>query len=99
EGWVAEEALAIGVFCALRGKDFEEAVAIAVNHSGDSDSTGSIAGQIVGTFAGKWVIPARWLDELELRLEIEILADDLYDCFHSRGRRSEEEWRQRYPGC
>ncbi|RYG42146.1 ADP-ribosylglycohydrolase family protein, partial [bacterium] len=31
EGWVAEEALAIGVFCALRGKDFEEAVAMAVN--------------------------------------------------------------------
>ncbi|RYG37819.1 ADP-ribosylglycohydrolase family protein [bacterium] len=98
EGWVAEEALAVGLFAALRGRDFEEAVVLAVNHSGDSDSTGSIAGQLVGTFAGVHSIPARWLDELELRLDIEILADDLYDYFHYRGRRSEEEWWQRYPG-
>ena len=42
-GWVAEEALAIAVYCSLMAKTFEEGVAYAVNHSGDSDSTCSIS--------------------------------------------------------
>jgi ADP-ribosylglycohydrolase len=40
-GWVAEEALAIGVYAALTAQgDFVRGVRNAVNHSGDSDSTG-----------------------------------------------------------
>ena len=43
EGWVGEEALAIAVFCALKHSgDFRQAIIAAVNHSGDSDSTGAI---------------------------------------------------------
>jgi ADP-ribosyl-[dinitrogen reductase] hydrolase len=41
--WVGEEALAIGLCCALAAPDLEAGVVAAVNHSGDSDSTGSIA--------------------------------------------------------
>ena len=37
---MAEEALAIAVFCALAAPDFESGVLTAVNHGGDSDSTG-----------------------------------------------------------
>lgn len=48
EGWIAEEALAIAVYCALSANDFRSGVTLAVNHSGDSDSTGSIAGQLLG---------------------------------------------------
>ena len=44
-GWVAEEALAISVYCVLATADPAEAMALAVNHSGDSDSTGSITRQ------------------------------------------------------
>ena len=45
QGWVAEEALGIAVYCALSaGKDFAAGVCLAVNHGGDSDSTGAIAG-------------------------------------------------------
>ena len=44
EGWVAEEALAIAIYCALVAKDFRHGVMLAVNHDGDSDSTGAIAG-------------------------------------------------------
>ncbi|MBW1891199.1 MAG: ADP-ribosylglycohydrolase family protein, partial [Deltaproteobacteria bacterium] len=41
QGWVAEEALAIGVYCALvAGSDFQKGITLAVNHGGDSDSTG-----------------------------------------------------------
>jgi ADP-ribosylglycohydrolase len=62
-GWVAEEALAISLFCALRAETFEHGVRLAVNHSGDSDSTGSLTGQLLGTLCGADAIPSRWLDK------------------------------------
>ncbi|RYZ07802.1 MAG: ADP-ribosylglycohydrolase family protein [Myxococcales bacterium] len=76
-GWVAEEALAISLFCALRAESFEHGVRLAVNHGGDSDSTGSLTGQLLGTLGGDSVVPQRWLDELELRDVIETVATDL----------------------
>jgi len=66
EGWVAEEALAISVYCALCAPDFEQALVVAVNHSGDSDSTGAITGNLLGAAAGTAQIPERWLEPLEL---------------------------------
>lgn len=78
EGWVAEEALAISVYCALVAKDFRDGIILAVNHDGDSDSTGSITGNLLGTMLGVSVIPSRWLDGLELRSVIAELAGDLY---------------------
>jgi ADP-ribosylglycohydrolase len=44
---------------------FREAIALAVNHSGDSDSTGSIAGNILGAFYGEACLPPEWLEFLE----------------------------------
>jgi len=93
-GWVAEEALAIAVYCALvHHDDFSAGVRLAVNHGGDSDSTGAIAGNILGTLLGVEAIPARWLEALELREEITAVADDL-----QAGYRDTDEWHQRYPG-
>jgi ADP-ribosyl-[dinitrogen reductase] hydrolase len=77
-GWVAEEALGIALFCALTAPTFEEGVVLAVNHSGDSDSTGAIAGNILGALLGNGAIPERWLGPLELREEIENLAAELW---------------------
>ena len=80
QGWVGEEALAIGLYCALVAPSFEEGVVLAVNIDGDSDSTGSIAGNILGTMLGTAAIPERWLAPLELRETIITVAEDLYDC-------------------
>lgn len=92
-GWVAEEALAISVYCALvYENDFAAGVRLAVNHSGDSDSTGAITGNILGARLGVGAIPERWLAELELRAELETLAEDL-----TIGRVDSEEWGARYP--
>ncbi len=77
EGWVAEEALAIGIYSALKAENFEDCVIMAVNHDGDSDSTGSIAGQLAGIIHGFSAIPERWLSPLELRNTITMVADDL----------------------
>ncbi|WP_434773258.1 ADP-ribosylglycohydrolase family protein [Pseudomonas entomophila] len=79
EGWVAEEALAIAVYCALVAPDFEQAVILAVNHDGDSDSTGAIVGNLLGAWHGVQAIPERWLAPLELRGVIAELAQDLHD--------------------
>ncbi|ALB63958.1 NrtR-regulated ADP-ribosyl-glycohydrolase DraG [Cronobacter condimenti 1330] len=77
EGWVAEEALAIAVYCALRARSFEEGVLMAVNHSGDSDSTGAIAGNLLGAMYGLTAIPEHWQTRLELNAVIQEMADDL----------------------
>jgi ADP-ribosyl-[dinitrogen reductase] hydrolase len=73
-GWVGEEAMAIGLHAALVGSDFATALRLAVNHSGDSDSTGSICGNILGARDGVSAIPSAWLSVLELRDVIERLA-------------------------
>lgn len=77
EGWTAEEALGIAVFCSLRASSFEDGVVMAVNITGDSDSTGAITGNILGARMGAGSIPDRWREPLELREVIEAIADDL----------------------
>ncbi|MEU7000671.1 ADP-ribosylglycohydrolase family protein [Nonomuraea sp. NPDC046570] len=75
--WVAEEALAIGVYCALAEPSFEAALLLAVNHSGDSDSTGAVCGNILGLVHGEAGLPRTWVRELEGRETIIRLADEL----------------------
>jgi ADP-ribosylglycohydrolase len=94
-GWTAEEALAIALYCAMRARNFTEGVLMAVNHSGDSDSTGSLTGNLLGILFGVEAIPRHWLDKLELRDVIDRLATDLDAvCRHSV---QFEEIREAYP--
>ncbi|MCD7885587.1 MAG: ADP-ribosylglycohydrolase family protein [Lachnospiraceae bacterium] len=80
EGWVAEETLAIAVYCSLRYEnDFSKGVIAAVNHNGDSDSTGAVAGNILGAWLGYDAIEEKWKRNLEFRRMILELADDLYE--------------------
>jgi ADP-ribosylglycohydrolase len=66
EGWVGEEALAIAVYSTLVGQGFARIVQIAANHSGDSDSTASIAGQLWGAAWGLAGIPECWIQRLDI---------------------------------
>ena len=92
-GWVGEEALAISLYCALvAGNDLARGVRLAVNHSGDSDSTGSITGNIMGALLGEQAIPAEWLDRLELHDVIRQVGEDLFDAFQGTAA-----WLKRYP--
>lgn len=80
EGWIAEEALAIAVYCALRyPNDFSKCLIASVNHKGDSDSTGAIAGNILGALVGFDAIDERWKNRLELKDLILEIADALCD--------------------
>ena len=87
EGWVAEETWAIALYCAIRHIDsVEDAIIASVNHDGDSDSTGSVCGNIMGAIYGYEHIKERNIfcpegkkleDVLELSEIILALADDL----------------------
>jgi ADP-ribosylglycohydrolase len=97
-GWVAEEALAIAVYAALsHPADLRAALLLAVNHSGDSDSTGAICGHLLGAELGEAALPPDWLPRLEGRRVIERLADDLVTETTSSAPLS-ETWEQSYPG-
>lgn len=47
-GWTAEEALSIALYACLCARSFDDGLQIALLHSGDSDSTGAIAGNMLG---------------------------------------------------
>jgi ADP-ribosylglycohydrolase len=76
-GWIAEECLAIAVYCALTAPDARSALLISVNHSGDSDSTGAVCGNLVGALYGAAALPADWLAVVEGRELIVRMADAL----------------------
>ena len=79
EGWTGEEALAIALYCASKHFDsFENAMIAAVNHGGDSDSTGAVTGNILGAAIGYEAIPQYYKDDLEMHELILHMADDLY---------------------
>lgn len=82
KGWVAEEALAIAIYCSLKySDDFSKGVIAAVNHGGDSDSTGAITGNILGALVGYNAIENKWKNNLECADIILEIADDLcYGC-------------------
>lgn len=82
EGWVAEETLAIAIYCSLRYPNgFSKGIIAAVNHSGDSDSTGAVTGNILGAMVGYHAIADQWKNDLECADVILEMADDLcYGC-------------------
>jgi ADP-ribosylglycohydrolase len=108
-GWVAEEALAIAVYCAVAADPADPVTALlaAVNHSGDSDSTGAICGNLVGAALGDLALPWDWLAELEGGELVARVADDLVRECASTVSVSEPEgfgaatpaWFARYPGA
>lgn len=77
-GWVAEEAVAIALYAFLKHKkDVKKALICAANHNGDSDSTASICGNMIGAYLGEEALPKDWLESLELKEIIAEIADKL----------------------
>jgi ADP-ribosylglycohydrolase len=99
EGWVGEEALAIALYCAVKYRDdFDRMLTAAVNHDGDSDSTGAIAGNILGLIIGYDAIPEKYKTDLELHDTILTLADDL--CTAWKGTPTDPvRWERKYGAC
>lgn len=84
-GWVAEETLAIAVYCCAKHfDDFEKAMIASVNHGGDSDSTGAVTGNILGAAIGYEAIPQHFKEDLQLHDVILHVADDLWRGYTTR---------------
>jgi len=111
EGWTGEEAWAISLYCVMKHFDsVSDAIIAAVNHDGDSDSTGAITGNIMGAIYGYEVVKSQNIfcpegKELEQTLELSdiilALADDLYCgcCIsgHSPLNTAQQrQWHERY---
>lgn len=78
EGWGGEETLGIALYCSLKYQnDFSKGVITAVNHKGDSDSTGAVTGNILGALLGYAAIEDKWKKDIELSDVIWEMADDL----------------------
>ena len=80
--WIA---LAASAVCAMGGADSRSllvslaGIIAAVNHKGDSESTGAIAGNLLGAKLGYEAIPNEFKDHLELHELLLAMADKLYE--------------------
>ncbi len=111
EGWVGDEAWAIALYCTVRHIDsITESIIAAVNHDGDSDSTGAIAGNMMGAVYGYEAIQKQRIfcpegcgieEILELSEIILALADDLatgcgIDADKAVDTPEKQRWHKRY---
>lgn len=98
EGWVAEESLAVAIYSVLKYKNsFKDAIVCAINHDGDSDSTGKTAGNIIGAVVGLSNIPEYYISNLELKDLILDLTDDLLtDVPILDNKVIDQEWKDKY---
>ena len=99
EGWVAEETLAIAIYCSVKYQDdFSKALCVSVNHDGDSDSTGAVTGNILGAYLGYEKIPAQWKENLECADVIDEIALDLcHGCIMTEySTYKDSEWEMKY---
>lgn len=107
-GWTGEEALSIAIACAVSARTFEAGVLVAVNHSGDSDSTGSITGNILGSLFDQGGIDWDWRQTVQFLDLMESMACDAALEFHGEPPSDSDfsresaadfaDWWQHYPG-
>jgi len=109
-GWIGPEALAIAVFAVLaaefRGGAPHDIVRtgllLSVNHSGDSDAVGSIAGSLLGARYGRAALPHRWADTVDAGAVLGRLSTDYCTEFGLTPPRDAhgqptDDWFDRYP--
>ncbi|GGJ26144.1 ADP-ribosylglycohydrolase family protein [Deinococcus roseus] len=77
-GWIAEEALATGLYCfLLHPEDAKAALKRAAVTSGDSDSIACLTGSFLGAHLGDAGFPAEWFERIEYSWELERLVKGL----------------------
>jgi ADP-ribosyl-[dinitrogen reductase] hydrolase len=73
----AGKCLEAALWCFLKTDSYREAVLMAVNLGGDTDSTAAVCGQISGAYYGFDAIPAGWVEAIAKRDLILKMAEDL----------------------
>jgi ADP-ribosyl-[dinitrogen reductase] hydrolase len=71
--------LGVGVWALFSGLGFEEALIAVVNLGGDADTTGAVAGGLLGAHYGAAAVPVRWAGAVAYGHEVMSLAPSLYE--------------------
>jgi len=69
--------LQTSLYDALTADTAEEAIVASVNRGGDTDTLGAVTGALAGARFGAEALPDRWLDTLEHRDDLALLAQAL----------------------
>lgn len=94
--YTGAECLSGSIYTCLKySNDFDNAMIMAVNHSGLSAATGAITGAIMGAHLGMDALPDFYLESLETREPLEQLAKDLSMGGLTAGL-FDDDWDQRY---
>ncbi len=94
DGFMADAALAMGIYAALSYPDnLEKALLLTINQDGNSNSSAVVAGSILGAYHGMDAIEPCWLEKLELADVIQEVAKDLLTVYEDT-----PEWVAKYPG-
>ncbi len=72
------DTLEAAVWCLLSEKSYADVVLKAVNLGDDADTTAAVAGGLAGILYGRSAIPAKWLERIARRAEIEELGERLF---------------------
>ena len=81
--------------CLIHPGNFDEAVTVAVNHSGRSSATGALAGAIMGARLGEGELKPFYLDSLECADALRCLGNDL-ERGRGESRIFDDSWDQKY---
>lgn len=76
--------LQVGVWALLQRRPLEDVLVDVVNLGGDADTTGAVAGGLLGVRDGAEAVPRRWVDALEYRDTLLALARQLLAVRHGR---------------
>lgn len=69
----------IAFWSILSNHDFESTLISAINHDGDSDSYGAVAGSLAGALYGYSAIPERWIEKLQKKELLYNLIDRMWN--------------------
>ena len=92
----AAECLAGAVYASMiHAGNFDEAVIVAVNHTGRSAAVGALTGAIMGARMGKDALPGFYLESLEVCDVLEELTEDMAKR-HQLSRIFDDDWDHKY---
>jgi len=66
--------LQTSLYDALTAETAEDAIVTSVNRGGDTDTLGAVTGALAGARFGAEALPERWLETIEYREDLELLA-------------------------
>lgn len=71
------DTLEASIWCLLNSSNYKDAVLLAVNLGGDTDTTAAVTGGLAGIYYGYDSIPKDWVNQLVRKEDISNLADRL----------------------